>query len=402
MRFAPPATAPGLYRYQANMTTADNTQVFVSSPAAASSTQRFARRPGPRGVQLEDVLTAADEIVAKGQKPTIERVRQHLGGGSPNTVSPMLDVWFARLPQRLVGVAAPDTRPEVDGPPLAVLQAAEQFWDVARREAEQVQLQKCEADRCEIELAREALAREQGELRQREALFGQSRVQLEEALAASRQALASTQDQMHAQQQESARILGETQAEVRRLRKALEEALSSKEALREKSEMALAAAHRDAREAEERREANEQRHVANERRLLTELDRERLRSDRTAAELAKEQKAREAAGRTLEETRLALQAEKAARSDAASAWARQAQATLLELAMLRERAGAAEQRARSCFAAPAPASAGRARDGAATREPGGDGGRAAAARSERSSGCAEAPTRPSCARQEGI
>ena len=114
------------------MTTTDNPPVSVSSPsspAAPGSTQRFTRRPSTRGVQLEDVLTAADEIVAKGQKPTIERVRQHLGSGSPNTVSPMLDVWFERLPQRLVGMAAPQARPQLDGPPLAVLQAAEQFWD---------------------------------------------------------------------------------------------------------------------------------------------------------------------------------------------------------------------------------------------------------------------------------
>ena len=93
------------------MTTTDNPPVSVSSPsspAAPGSTQRFTRRPSTRGVQLEDVLTAADEIVAKGQKPTIERVRQHLGSGSPNTVSPMLDVWFERLPQRLGGgLAAP-------------------------------------------------------------------------------------------------------------------------------------------------------------------------------------------------------------------------------------------------------------------------------------------------------
>ncbi|SCK11273.1 replication region DNA-binding N-term [Variovorax sp. HW608] len=110
------------------MTTTDNTQVSVTSPAAASSTQRFARRPGPRGVQLEDVLTAADEIVAKGQKPTIERVRQHLGGGSPNTVSPMLDVWFERLPQRLVGVAAPESRSSATTFPVQFGSKLRQHW----------------------------------------------------------------------------------------------------------------------------------------------------------------------------------------------------------------------------------------------------------------------------------
>ncbi|WP_353506231.1 DNA-binding protein [Variovorax brevis] len=48
-------------------------------------------RRGPRGVQLEEVVEAADQLLALGLKPTIERVRQRLGGGSPNTVSPLLD-----------------------------------------------------------------------------------------------------------------------------------------------------------------------------------------------------------------------------------------------------------------------------------------------------------------------
>ncbi len=42
-------------------------------------------------------------MVGEGIKPTTERVRQRLGGGSPNTASAMLDEWFARLPTRLIG-----------------------------------------------------------------------------------------------------------------------------------------------------------------------------------------------------------------------------------------------------------------------------------------------------------
>jgi hypothetical protein len=43
-----------------------------------------------RGVQLEEVWASADAVLAQGERPTIERVRQHLGRGSPNTVAPML------------------------------------------------------------------------------------------------------------------------------------------------------------------------------------------------------------------------------------------------------------------------------------------------------------------------
>ena len=76
---------------------------------------------------------------------------------------------------------------------------------------------------------------------------------------------------MHTQQQESARLLSDSETEVRRLRKALDEAVASKEALREKSAMELGAKQRAADEAEER-------HLAQDRRLLSEVDRERMGS----------------------------------------------------------------------------------------------------------------------------
>jgi hypothetical protein len=44
------------------------------------------------GVQQEDVWAAADALLRAGEQPTIERVRQHLGRGSPNTVGPHLKI----------------------------------------------------------------------------------------------------------------------------------------------------------------------------------------------------------------------------------------------------------------------------------------------------------------------
>jgi hypothetical protein len=61
-------------------------------------------------------------------------VRRALGGGSPNTVSALLDEWSARLPARLVGaqpVSQPG-QPREDELPLSVVQAARQFWELAR------------------------------------------------------------------------------------------------------------------------------------------------------------------------------------------------------------------------------------------------------------------------------
>jgi hypothetical protein len=94
-------------------------------------------------VKLENVPGIADALVAEKVKPTIERVCQRLGGSSPNTMSAMLDEWFAR--------ESGDS-----DLPLSVVQAT--FRDVARLEADQVQVQATEATRSELELQREALA----------------------------------------------------------------------------------------------------------------------------------------------------------------------------------------------------------------------------------------------------
>ena len=53
------------------------------------------------GVTLADVSTAADQLVAAGERPSTERVRLALGRGSPNTIAPLLERWWAQLAQRL-------------------------------------------------------------------------------------------------------------------------------------------------------------------------------------------------------------------------------------------------------------------------------------------------------------
>lgn len=82
----------------------------------------------PRGVQREDVWAAADAVLLAGEKPTIERVRQHLGSGSPNTVGPLLEQWFKHLGRR---IQDPGAFAAPGGVPDPVLQAAQHFWETA-------------------------------------------------------------------------------------------------------------------------------------------------------------------------------------------------------------------------------------------------------------------------------
>lgn len=62
-----------------------------------------------KGISELDVHNAADDLVALGERPTVERIRSHLGTGSPNTVTRWLErgsagnhyVQGQKLPKRL-------------------------------------------------------------------------------------------------------------------------------------------------------------------------------------------------------------------------------------------------------------------------------------------------------------
>ena len=92
--------------------------------------------PPARGITGRDVELAADALLRGGERPTIERVREKIGRGSPNTINPLLDAWWKRLAARLdAGPAALHRLPE------PVVHVAEALWmqalDEARRRAEQ-------------------------------------------------------------------------------------------------------------------------------------------------------------------------------------------------------------------------------------------------------------------------
>lgn len=83
-----------------------------------------------RGVGAADVERAADALLRAGERPTVERVRQKIGRGSPNTINPLLDAWWKRLAGRLdAGPAALHRLPEV------LLHTAEALWLHALQEA---------------------------------------------------------------------------------------------------------------------------------------------------------------------------------------------------------------------------------------------------------------------------
>ena len=216
----------------------------------------------PRGVQEADVWAAADALLAEGQKPTIEKVRQHMGRGSPNTVAPMLDGWFSTLGARLgLNQQTQDLRNSV---PTEVLEAAQMLWSHALQHAQSVAEQSLAVREQAASAAQAKLESQQAKLQQREEGLLQQKSAMDAALAlaqAQREDLTRRLDEMQQQ-------LGERDQALEKQRQENLEQRKTQETLREQHSRELESA------AQERQRLAEQ-FAGNERRMLADLDRSR-------------------------------------------------------------------------------------------------------------------------------
>ncbi|MBO1244502.1 DNA-binding protein [Bordetella holmesii] len=227
------------------------------------------------GIQQQDVWAAADALLRAGEQPTIERVRLHLGRGSPNTVGPHLKTWLRDL----------GGRRDKGEPPDAIVAAAQQLWQMALSQAHaDANAQAAEqhaalrAEQAAIETQREALEADAQRLLQREA-------DLEAALVAAQALGQAAQARAQALQQR----LDSAEAELQALRQALEGAHQQLQQAERQGRDSLAAAHKLHQETLEQAEA---RHASHERRWLLDIDAQRQAVRRLQEE-------REASARTL-------------------------------------------------------------------------------------------------------
>lgn len=215
-----------------------------------------------RGVQQDEVSEAADVLLASGLRPTIERVRQHLGRGSPNTVSPMLETWFAGLGKRL-GMAGDGASGE-GKMPTAAAQALNKLWDAAflaaRKEADAILTQ----DRQALSDAQAALSDRETNLTQQEQAITQLQEMADKLLQAEREKTAAAEASLATALQQ----LRGRDVTVLELRAALAGAQEQLQAARDRSDA------QDRRHSDERIKW-EERAAGNERRLLGEIERER-------------------------------------------------------------------------------------------------------------------------------
>lgn len=216
----------------------------------------------PRGVQQQEVAAAADALLAEGARPTVERVRLKLGRGSPNTVGPMLETWFAGLAPRLgltdVEAGAPA------GPPAAVRQGMQQLWEEALRLARSEANAALEGDRQALAGEREHLAVTRAELAHQLSSAELRANTLQESL----QRATSMVD-------EGAARLRDTQAVLQQRDRELAEARASIAALVQQKDAAAREHLQQLDRLNAERTQAAERATSTERRLLEEIDRAR-------------------------------------------------------------------------------------------------------------------------------
>ncbi len=228
-----------------------------------------------RGIQYEDVARAADALLQEGMRPTIERIRLHIGRGSPNTVSPMLEQWFSGLGKRLGGTDGAQNRGSMPGQgaemPDAVLQMAQTLWQKAASEAQLQSDLACSQERERLEVEAQRLQEAQMQLDAREVALNERLNALENALQSSQQQLTDSR----AQWQASLHTLAARDAEIATARSALEHA-------RQQSDGLQHSIHTLQKQLLQERTALEERHHAAQQRWLVEVDRARQEMRKSA------------------------------------------------------------------------------------------------------------------------
>lgn len=221
------------------------------------------------GVQESDVWAAADALLTAGEQPTIERVRLHLGRGSPNTVGPHLKAWFRTLGDRLGGATAATTTA-----PDNVTAAAQQFWELALAAAKAEWQHAIAQERQILSLAQEALAADRQSLQAEQQRLAQRETDLKAAIYSAREQAATAQE--HAKSLEGQ--LAQSESRFAAMEARLVESANRERALQGKMEDTL-------RHHREALTTAEQRHATHERRWMTDLDAQRQATKKLQDEL---------------------------------------------------------------------------------------------------------------------
>jgi chromosome segregation ATPase len=276
-----------------------------------------------RGVQQEEVWAAADALIAAGERPTIERVRLKIGRGSPNTVSPMLEAWFATLAPRLGVAASGGAQPAEDSALQALRQALDVIWANAVTAARDKAEAALAPERDKLAQLDKELDSQRQMLLERESVLAQRGATFEHAL-----------ELLRAQLRDQAAQLEKAGRDLEQARNSLANLVQERDAGRRQFDEQLGVLTQE-------RERIEQRASANERRLLEEVDRARQEAKQTS--------------RAIEDTRQKHAIEKQEFERTNAMMGNRVHEGQIELATLKERLQGVEERAKGLESALAAA-----------------------------------------------
>ena len=239
-----------------------------------------------KGIQQEDVWSAADSLIRDGLRPTIERVRQKIGRGSPNTVSPMLETWFATLATRL-GVNKKND--ESDNVPKALQQALKVAWEIAlSKSREESALEIVEAQDS-LDQATHALQEREAKLVQMEQVRAVKQQALEEAVNSAR----NINEDALARLRDAQQLASRRDVEIQNLQAKLAAVETARDSEMHQYQAATADSLRERQKIDERTQATQHR-------LLGEIDRARQETKKISNEA-------QTAGKQFAEEKISLQ-----------------------------------------------------------------------------------------------
>lgn len=238
-------------------------------------------RRAPR-VREEEVRQVADTLLLSGDRPTVDRVRQRLGRGSPNTIALFLDRWWTQLGARLRDLPGQ----ELPGVPPAVSAALVSLWSSAIDEARGLLKDTLAAQATEIETRRLAVDEQTSLLERTKSEFERERAALERTVEV-------VQNQLHMANERHESDL----AAVRDLRAETARLLEQREQLQKELLELTARLETQAREHEESLLKVRERAEASEKHWIKQVDevRQALSSERKRAESLDKQRVTEIA-----------------------------------------------------------------------------------------------------------
>jgi hypothetical protein len=127
------------------------------------------------------VWQAVEKIVKAGRRPTVQGVREVLGGGSPNSVTAYINEWYQELGSRLASA-----EPSVPGVPPQAISLLAELWRVASSNRGGAAGGAGESSETLIDLERTALVAEIKALEAMNKEFDKRRLHADRALSEAR------------------------------------------------------------------------------------------------------------------------------------------------------------------------------------------------------------------------